>query len=182
MTDFVLVSLEEYDRLVEDSLRWAAYQRECHLAQEGDADGILALVAAKYGLTVDDLKGRKRTRAYTAPRNEAMHVLHSHGHSMPAIGRILGGRDHTTIWNGIRRHERRMRAARDSGDGQQGKGFATHISGGDLCRISDATPAAAGVAPLRLKLWFQGREQFSQRPVELQYPDPDDAATMEGAT
>lgn len=61
-------------------------------------------VAAQYGLTFADLCSARRTRAYARPRQLAMYAIKAMcGHmSYPAIGRLLGGRDHTTIMFGVR--------------------------------------------------------------------------------
>lgn len=74
---------------------------------------ILDEVAAKYGLTVEQLRshGQPGDRDwYVAhPRQEAMWMMWQQEHlSLPRIGRFLGGRDHTTILHGCRAHEKRM--------------------------------------------------------------------------
>ena len=73
------------------------------------ADQVLDEVAAKHGLTVADLKAKRATRDYSWPRQEAMYRLHKElGISSTVTGRILGGRDHTTVMHGARRHAERM--------------------------------------------------------------------------
>lgn len=70
---------------------------------------ILAEVAAKHGLRVADLKGPCRERRYVYPRHEAMWALRQRTRlSLPQIGNILGGRDHTTVLYGVRKHAERM--------------------------------------------------------------------------
>jgi chromosomal replication initiation ATPase DnaA len=69
-------------------------------------------VASLYGLTVDDLRGRARERNIAHPRQHFMHGARDAGHSLPAIGRYLGGRDHTTVLHGARAHELRAEASR----------------------------------------------------------------------
>ena len=77
------------------------------------AADILADVAKKYGLTVADLKGPSRERRIAWPRQEAMwRIRESCPHiSYPHIGRLLGGRDHTTIMHGVREFQKRARLA-----------------------------------------------------------------------
>lgn len=72
---------------------------------------ILARVAEKHGLTVADLKGPRIAPRFSHPRQEAMHAMHAVGRwSLPQIGRFLGGRDHTTVLHGVRRHAQRIAA------------------------------------------------------------------------
>jgi hypothetical protein len=66
-------------------------------------------VAHRHGLTLDDLVGPARSRKISGPRQEAMWVLHQQKRwSLPTIGEFLGGRDHTTILHGVRRHAKRL--------------------------------------------------------------------------
>lgn len=69
-------------------------------------------VAERHEVSVDDLKGSGRARWVSQPRQEAMYEIRAQtAQSLPAIGRFLGGRDHTTILWGIRRHEERLQKA-----------------------------------------------------------------------
>lgn len=71
-----------------------------------DTTAIIDRVAAKYGLARRDLIGPNRGRFIAFARQEAMAcVRRERGHlSYPTIGRIFGGRDHTTIMHGEARH------------------------------------------------------------------------------
>lgn len=66
---------------------------------------VLDFVADKFGLTYSDLCSTRRTREFARPRQLAMYaVYHLCPHiSYPAAGRMLGGRDHTTIIYGVRK-------------------------------------------------------------------------------
>jgi chromosomal replication initiator protein len=65
-------------------------------------DVLLRIVADHYGLTAADLSGRKRTKEVAGARQIAMYLLREeHGLSLPAIGALLGGRDHSTVRYGI---------------------------------------------------------------------------------
>ena len=69
---------------------------------------ILREVAAKHGLTVDDLIGQRRTNAVSHPRQEAMYRMRMETPlSLSAIGARLGQRDHTTVLHGVKAHARR---------------------------------------------------------------------------
>jgi hypothetical protein len=77
----------------------------------GHTRQILQEVADRYGITVADLTSDRRTRFYAFARHEAMaRVRKERPHlSLPQIGRIFGGRDHTTVIHALRCHE--IRAA-----------------------------------------------------------------------
>ncbi|MGC9336356.1 MAG: chromosomal replication initiator protein DnaA [Anaerolineae bacterium] len=62
---------------------------------------ILSEVARHYGLTEDDLVGRSRRRVVSVPRQLVMYLVREETEtSLPRIGELLGGRDHTTILHG----------------------------------------------------------------------------------
>lgn len=66
---------------------------------------ILAEIALRHGLDVRDLKGPCRDRRLAWPRQEACYEIRRRTRfSLPQIGDVLGGRDHTTILHGIRAH------------------------------------------------------------------------------
>lgn len=68
---------------------------------------ISADVAASSNLTVADIRGRRRERAFAWPRQDAMRRMHEAGHSSVDIGFFLK-RDHTTILHGVRAARARM--------------------------------------------------------------------------
>ena len=62
---------------------------------------ILDAVATYFRVQVVDLLGPKREKAIARPRQIVMHLLREETKlSLPEIGRILGGRDHTTVMYG----------------------------------------------------------------------------------
>lgn len=71
---------------------------------------IIARVAAAHGLTPADLKGRRNPYRWADARAEAMRRVRTEATKTPsatAIGRLFGGRDHTTVLRVIRRHAAR---------------------------------------------------------------------------
>lgn len=59
---------------------------------------ILEVVAEMEGVNVDDLLGQKRSAKIAIPRQLAMYILRQYIEiSLPQVGEILGGRDHTTV-------------------------------------------------------------------------------------
>ena len=62
---------------------------------------VLTQVASYYQLKVIDLKGSRRLRAVALPRQVVMYLLRKELHlPLKEAGRLLGGRDHTTIMHG----------------------------------------------------------------------------------
>jgi chromosomal replication initiator protein len=65
------------------------------------ADQILEAVASHYGVGTDALLGRGRSKDIALPRQVAMYLIRQETHaSLPQIGAVLGGRDHTTVLYG----------------------------------------------------------------------------------
>jgi len=61
-------------------------------------EAIQQAVANHYGISVEDMKGKKRTRSVTFPRQVAMFLCRElTDASLPAIGEEFGGRDHSTV-------------------------------------------------------------------------------------
>lgn len=69
-------------------------------------DAILKVVAHDYNVSVNDLKGPRRHRNITIPRQIAMTLARElTDASLPQIGTSFGGRDHTTVINALKRIE-----------------------------------------------------------------------------
>lgn len=68
---------------------------------------ILDVVAEHFDLTAADLIGNKRNSKIVFPRQIAMYLCrHMTEVTLKNIGKVLGGRDHTTIMNGISKIEK----------------------------------------------------------------------------
>ena len=62
-----------------------------------------------YGLTMSDLTGPTRKREITVPRSIAMYLTREMtGMSLPQIGIVFGGRDHTTVLHSCKSVEANM--------------------------------------------------------------------------
>jgi len=62
------------------------------------AEQVLSVVADYYHVDLADLTGRSRSRENVLPRQMAMYLLREEtGASLPQIGDVVGGRDHTTV-------------------------------------------------------------------------------------
>ncbi|GAB4520641.1 MAG: chromosomal replication initiator protein DnaA [Anaerolineales bacterium] len=68
---------------------------------EVEPDSIVKVVADTFGVTVERMLSRERSRRVAVPRQIAMYLLREEAHlSLPQIGEMLGGRDHTTVMYG----------------------------------------------------------------------------------
>ena len=75
---------------------------------------ILDTVANYYGMSVDEIKGRKRDRKTAQARQVCMYLLRQMADLRPtAIGRILGGKDHSTVVYGYERVATRLDTDRE---------------------------------------------------------------------
>ncbi len=65
---------------------------------EVQPDDVVRKVAESFGLTIEKILGRDRSREVALPRQIAMYLLREEANiSLPQIGEVLGGRDHTTV-------------------------------------------------------------------------------------
>ena len=61
----------------------------------------MEMVANYFGIRIDDLKSKKRTRELSYPRHIAMYLSRELTDlSLPKVGEAFGGRDHTTVIHG----------------------------------------------------------------------------------
>ncbi len=76
------------------------------LPQRGNVDPakIIELVAKEWQTSVEALLGRDRSRKIAEPRQVAMYLMRKETDaSLPQIGEVLGGRDHTTVMYAIQK-------------------------------------------------------------------------------
>lgn len=82
--------------------------RAHHLAMRAAplrGQAILNEVAAKHGISVGEIKSQSRRQKYSRPRQEAYFRLRTETSlSYPNIGKMIGGRDHTTVMYGVDQH------------------------------------------------------------------------------
>ena len=79
--------------------RWQIY---CLSAVMLQPQKIIELVAKEWQTTVEALLGRDRSQKIAQPRQVAMYLLRKETDaSLPQIGEVLGGRDHTTVMYAI---------------------------------------------------------------------------------
>jgi chromosomal replication initiator protein len=72
-------------------------------------DEIALATCKRYGLTLEELRSSSRAARVAWPRQVAMYLARElTDQSLPAIGRQLGGRDHTTVLHACRKATQRM--------------------------------------------------------------------------
>jgi chromosomal replication initiator protein len=73
------------------------------------AGDLLRGVSLHFGITLSDLKSKKRSRPIAIPRQIAMYLMReSLKMSLQDIGSFLGGRDHTTIMHGVNKVKNKL--------------------------------------------------------------------------
>lgn len=84
--------------LAEDALREVFASHEPHNVT---CEDVLRVVSSYYNVTPEDLKGPRRNREITVPRQISMYLCRELTDcSMSRIGDAMGGRDHTTVLHG----------------------------------------------------------------------------------
>lgn len=67
-------------------------------------DQIIQSVEMHFNVTVSEMRGKRRHRQIAYARFAAMHLIHKYRqYSLPKIGKMFGGRDHTTVIHALRR-------------------------------------------------------------------------------
>jgi chromosomal replication initiator protein len=90
-----------------------------HQARPITPQVVLDATAEVFGLAVEDIVGKARTRDLVDARHIAMYVcrqLTNPPLSYPQIAKAFGGRDHTTVMNAVQRIERDMKERRKTFD------------------------------------------------------------------
>ena len=80
-------------------------------------DLILEAVSEAYGFSVEELTGPKRQRPLVRARQVAMYLFRDlTEYSYPAVGRVFGGRDHTTVMHAFDKISQFMKEDRQTFD------------------------------------------------------------------
>ncbi len=68
------------------------------------ADEVMKLVSHEYGVRVADITGAKKSRDISLPRQISMYLIRRLTRlSYPEIGRLMGGKDHSTVVKGVKK-------------------------------------------------------------------------------
>ncbi len=96
------MTVAQAERLLEDLLPSSSPKNRTD-------DELLAEIARYLGFTVEALRGKSRQRPLVSARQEAMYVFRELTDlSYPAIARLFGGRDHTTVIHAVDKITRLM--------------------------------------------------------------------------
>ena len=74
---------------------------------------IASEVCDRHRLSITELVSKSRERRIAWPRQEAMYMMRLQGFTLNQIGRYLGGRDHSTVLTGVKRHLERLASVTD---------------------------------------------------------------------
>jgi len=75
-----------------------------------DAEEIKSIVSSYFSISVEDIEGGKRSQDYTIPRQIAMYLIREFTNlSLPQIGTLFGGRDHTTVIYSVDKIKRELK-------------------------------------------------------------------------
>ena len=70
---------------------------------------VIEIVAKFYSISVPEIVSASRSRELVQPRQVAMYLIRQETDaSLPEIGGLLGGRDHTTVIHGVERIKERL--------------------------------------------------------------------------
>jgi len=110
-SELVAQDLQEVDmQLIEQLLgERQVIQKEQEARKKLTPELILGMVMETYGVNMKDLCGKRRKKEIVIPRQLAMFMLRDElGMNYMDIGRLLGGRDHTTVMHGFEQIKTRI--------------------------------------------------------------------------
>lgn len=74
-----------------------------------DAQKVMQEVCKKFNVELSDLKGKCRSKDIVMPRQVAMFIMRElTDYSLPAIGKAIGGKDHTTVMHSCKKVEEKI--------------------------------------------------------------------------
>ena len=80
-------------------------------------DDIKKAVANYFGIKVSELESEKRSKNIAFPRQVAIYLIREHtNYSLPQMGRLFGGRDHTTIRHSYEKISEEMKTDKELQD------------------------------------------------------------------
>lgn len=80
------------------------------MSEKDDIHRIQKIVAEDFGITVEDIRGKKRNANIAFPRQIAMYLCRQlTDESFPKIGTEFGGKDHSTVMHSVEKIEKEMK-------------------------------------------------------------------------
>ena len=89
-----LTNTEITEEMAKNELKYLIDSRDKVITNEL----VQKVVTDAFGVRLSDLKSKRRTKAVVLPRQVAMYLCRTLvGTSLPEIGRLFGGKDHSTV-------------------------------------------------------------------------------------
>jgi chromosomal replication initiator protein len=99
-----VVTVELAREALRDKLRAVEAAAPPRTTRQDRVHQIQQAVASEWGVTVDGLMSKTRTKVLTIPRQVAMYLTREiHGLQLVEIGAAFGGRDHSTVIHSLER-------------------------------------------------------------------------------
>ena len=99
-----VVTVELAREALRDKLRTSEMAAPPRSTRQEKVHQVQQAVAAEWGVTVDGLTSKTRTKVLTVPRQVAMYLTREiHGLQLVEIGTAFGGRDHSTVIHSLER-------------------------------------------------------------------------------
>ncbi len=107
LTNNIDITIEHAQEALEPLLKT---RRKSNQLNENNYDRIQSVVSDFYGISIDDLIGKKRHSKYVIPRHIAMYLIKTQ-HNIPykSIGSLFGDRDHSTVLTACEKIENELK-------------------------------------------------------------------------
>jgi len=97
------------DAVTLDLAQTALNDHIVHTSQTPNADKIVQLAGRRFGVTREQVFSKSRDRTIALARAVTMHLVRKHTlMSYPEIGRVLGGKNHSTVLMAVQRIEKQL--------------------------------------------------------------------------
>lgn len=81
-----------------------------NIISKNKIDKVIQVVASHYNITAEDIKGKKRLKKISVPRQIGMYICRIKlEESLPKIGSEFGGKDHTTVMHAVNKIKREIK-------------------------------------------------------------------------
>lgn len=81
-----------------------------HIISKNKIDLLQKIICEKYSISIEDIRGNKRSNEIAYPRQIAMYIARNYiKESLPKIGSEFGGKDHTTVMYSVNKIEKEVK-------------------------------------------------------------------------